>query len=217
MSLSLVVGNKNYSSWSLRAWLAMRQAGLDFDEIRIKLDQPDTNAAILVHTPSGRVPCLLDGDITVWDSLAICEYVNETYLDGALWPRSREARAHARALVAEMHSGFMPLRSHMSMDIRSRLPDKGRAALARAGRRARMSHASRRCGPDACSASAGRCCSATFSIADAFFAPVVTRFATYAVPLSAPLMSYANAVMALPAMQQWVAAAHAEPEVLYDH
>jgi glutathione S-transferase len=216
MSLSLVVGNKNYSSWSLRAWLAMRQAALDFEEIRIKLDQPDTNATILVHTPSGRVPCLLDGDITVWDSLAICEYVNETYLDGALWPRSREARAHARALVAEMHSGFMPLRSHMSMDIRSRLPDKGRAALARADVAADVARI-QAMWAGCLQRFGGPLLFGTFSIADAFFAPVVTRFATYAVPLSAPLMSYANAVMALPAMQQWVAAAHAEPEVLYDH
>jgi glutathione S-transferase len=216
MSLSLVVGNKNYSSWSLRAWLAMRQAALDFEEIRIKLDQPDTNATILVHTPSGRVPCLLDGDITVWDSLAICEYVNETYLDGALWPRSREARAHARALVAEMHSGFMPLRSHMSMDIRSRLPDKGRAALARADVAADVARI-QAMWAGCLQRFGGPLLFGTFSIADAFFAPVVTRFATYAVPLSASLMSYANAVMALPAMQQWVAAAHAEPEVLYDH
>jgi glutathione S-transferase len=201
MSLTLVIGNKNYSSWSLRAWLALRQAGLEFDEIRVKLDQPDTNANILVHTPSGRVPCLLDGEITVWDSLAICEYVNETYLDGALWPRNPEARAHARAIVCEMHSGFPALRTHMSMDIRSRLLDKGRAALGKPGVatdvariQAMWTGCLQRFG--------GPLLFGSFSIADAFFAPVVTRFATYGVPLAAPLMSYANAVMALPAMQQ---------------
>jgi glutathione S-transferase len=216
MSLTLVIGNKNYSSWSLRAWLALRQAGLEFDEIRVKLDQPDTNANILVHTPSGRVPCLLDGGITVWDSLAICEYVSETYLDGALWPRNPEARAHARAIVCEMHSGFPALRAHMSMDIRSRLPDKGRAALGKPGVatdvariQAMWTGCLQRFG--------GPLLFGSFSIADAFFAPVVTRFATYGVALAAPLMGYANAVMALPAMQQWVVAAHAEPEVLYDH
>ena len=216
MSLTLVIANKNYSSWSMRAWLALRQAGIDFEEIRIKLDQPDTNANILVHTPSGRVPCLLDGDITVWDSLAICEYVNETYLDGALWPRNREARAHARALVAEMHSGFMPLRTHMSMDIRSRYPEKGRAALGKAEVAADVARI-QAMWTGCLQRFGGPLLFGTFSLADAFFAPVITRFATYGVPLAAPLMSYANAVMALPAMQQWVAAAHAEPEVLYDH
>jgi glutathione S-transferase len=216
MSLALVVGNKNYSSWSLRAWLALRHFGLEFDEIHIKLDQPDTNANILVHTPSGRVPCLLDGEITVWDSLAICEYVNDNYLYGGMWPRGREARAHARAVVCEMHSGFMALRTHMSMDIRSRLPDKGREALRKAEVAADVARI-QAIWTGCLQRFGGPLLFGNFSVADAYFAPVVTRFATYAVPMPAPLMNYANEVLELPAMQQWVEAAHAEPEVLYDH
>jgi glutathione S-transferase len=215
MSLTLIVGNKNYSSWSLRPWLAMRHAGLAFDEVPIRLGQPDTTAQILRHSPSGRVPCLLDGALAVWDSLAICEYVNEQYLDGGLWPADAGARARARSVVAEMHSGFAPLRTHMPMDIRSRKPDKGAQALARADVAADVRRI-QQIWTECLAACGGPLLFGSFTAADAFYAPVVTRFRTYGVPLPAPLAAYGDAVFALPAMQQWTAAAAAEPETLDD-
>ena len=122
MSRVLVIGNKNYSSWSLRAWLALKVGGVAFEEKRIALDRPQTKAEILAHSPSGKVPCLIDAGLVVWDSLAICETANERYTAGALWPTDADARAHARAVTAEMHSGFAALRTHMPMDIRVRAP-----------------------------------------------------------------------------------------------
>jgi len=126
MSLTLVIGNKNYSSWSLRAWLAMKQAGIAFNESSVLLARPESREKILRYSPSGRVPCLIDGELTVFDSLAVCEYVNEQHAHGTLWPRDVAMRARARAVVAEMHSGFAALRTHMSMDIRSRHADKAK-------------------------------------------------------------------------------------------
>jgi glutathione S-transferase len=215
MSLTLVIGNRNYSSWSLRPWLAMKQAGLAFEEVRILLNRTDTKAQILRHSPSGRVPCLVDGALAVWDSMAICEYVSERYAGGSLWPRDVGQRARARSIAAEMHSGFAALRTHMSMDIRGRYPERGAAALARpdvAADVARIQSIWTDCLGD----SGGPFLFGDFSIADAFYAPVVTRFRTYAVPLPAELGAYSDATFALPAMQQWVAAAVAEPETLDD-
>ena len=215
MSLTLVIGNRNYSSWSLRPWLAMKQAGVAFEEVRILLHQPDTKKQILRHSPSGRVPCLVDGALAVWDSMAICEYINEQYADGSLWPHDVGRRAHARSVTAEMHSGFAALRTHMSMDIRGRYPDRGVAALARADVAADVARI-RSIWTDCLAASGGPFLFGGFSIADAFFAPVVTRFRTYAVALVAPLSQYSDAVFALPAMQAWVAASAAEPETIDD-
>jgi glutathione S-transferase len=213
MSLTLVIGNKNYSSWSLRPWLAMKQAQIAFDEVRIPLQQPETTAQIRRYSPSARVPCLIDGTLTVWDSLAICEYVNEQYAQGALWPREVATRARARAVVAEMHSGFGPLRTHMAMDIRSRHTELGAAARARHDVEqniARIHEIWNEC----LAASGGPLLFGAFSIADAFFAPVVTRFRTYGVPLSTRLAAYSDAVSALPAMREWIATATAETEVI---
>jgi glutathione S-transferase len=215
VSLTLVIGNRNYSSWSLRPWLAMKQAGLAFDEVRITLSRPDTTTQILRYTPSGRVPCLVDGALAVWDSMAICEYVNEQYADGGLWPHDVGRRARARSVAAEMHSGFAALRTHLPMDIRARRPDLGVAALARAQVAAEVARI-HGLWSDCLAASGGPFLFGGFSIADAFFAPVVTRFRTYAIPLPALLARYSDAVFALPAMQQWVAAAAAEPETLDD-
>jgi glutathione S-transferase len=212
MSLQLVIGNKNYSSWSLRPWLAMKQAGIGFDEINVLLQQPDTTERILRYSPSGKVPCLIDGELTVFDSLAICEYVNEHHVDGALWPRDPVSRARARAVAAEMHSGFQALRTHMPMDIRSRWPDKGAAAERRRDVAADIERI--RSVWSECLTQGGPMLFGSFSIADAFYAPVVTRFATYGVELSPLLSAYSESVLALPAMQQWIAAARAEPEVI---
>ncbi|MCE2970690.1 MAG: glutathione S-transferase family protein [Burkholderiales bacterium] len=211
--MKLVIGNKNYSSWSLRPWLAMKMAGVAFEELRIVLDRPDTKGNIRAVSPSGKVPCLLDGDLTIWDSLAICEYVNETYAAGRLWPAERGARARARAVSAEMHSGFTALRLHMPMDIRSRHAERGAQAQARAEVAADIE---RICAiwSEALQGSGGPWLFGEFSIADAMYAPVVTRFATYGAPLPAPLAAYSAQVFAAAPMQQWVAAARAETETI---
>ncbi len=212
MNLTLVIGNKNYSSWSLRPWLAMKQAGIPFIEEQILLQRPETRREILRYSPSGRVPCLIDGALTVFDSLAICEYANERYANEVLWPRDISARARARAIAAEMHSGFVALRTHLPMDIRARLSDKGAAALERedvAADIARIQAVWTECLNDG-----GPMLFGGFSIADAFYAPVITRFVTYGVKLSPLLAAYSESVRMLPAMKQWIAAAAAETETL---
>ena len=220
MALTLVIGNKNYSSWSLRPWLAMSMAGIAFDELRIPLDQPDTKANILRHSPTGKVPCLLDagaeGTLTVWDSLAICEYVNETHASGRMWPAERRARARARSTAAEMHSGFAALRTHMSMDIRARKFERGAAAQEREDVAADIARIRALWG-EALAASNGPFLFGDFSIADAFFAPVVMRFVTYGVELAPALAGYRDRVIGLAPMQRWIAAATAETEDLGDH
>ena len=214
--MKLVIGNKNYSSWSLRPWLAMKMAGLAFDEERIPLDQPDTKARILRHSPAGKVPCLIDGDLTVWDSLAICEYVNETHAQGRMWPADRAARATARAVTAEMHAGFAALRTHLSMDIRARKPARGAEAQRRADVQADIARIVA-IWTAALDAGGGPMLFGDFCIADAFYAPVVTRFSTYGVALPPRLAAYSERILALPPMRAWVAAAQAEVEELTDH
>ena len=213
MSRTLIIGNKNYSSWSLRAWLALREAGVAFDEHRIALDRPQTKAEILRHSPSGKLPCLVDGALVVWDSLAICETANERYVAGALWPADADTRAHARAVTAEMHAGFAALRTYMPMDIRSSRHDTGAVAAKRADVSADIAriHA---IWSDCLARSGGPLLCGAFSIADAFFAPVVTRFRTYGVILPPTLAAYADRVLGLAAMRQWVEAACLESEVI---
>jgi glutathione S-transferase len=199
----LVIGNKNYSSWSLRPWIAMKVLGLKFEEKRIPLDQPGTKQAILEHNPAGKVPCLIDGANVVWDSLAILEYLAETR--PALWPADAAARARARSVSAEMHSGFVAVRTHMPMNVRGRYPGKGRSAevddeLARIDQ--------------IWSAAKKPLLFGAFCAADAMFAPVVFRFRTYEPPLSAASRAYLEAMLALPAMREWSASAEREAEVL---
>jgi glutathione S-transferase len=213
MPLTLVIGNKNYSSWSLRAWLAMKVAGVAFDEILIALDEPASRANILKHSPSGRVPCLIDGDLTVWDSLAICEYINETQARGRMWPAQVSSRAQARSVAAEMHSGFAALRAHLPMDVRARHPDRGAAALVRPDVAADVRRV-QDIWLECLARSGGPFLYGAFSIADAFFAPVVTRFVTYGVTLPPALGNYSERVLELPALREWIAAAQAEPEVI---
>lgn len=208
---SLVIGNRNYSSWSLRPWLAMKWANIAFDEIIIPLDEPTTREEILKQTPSGRVPVLKHGAMTIWDSLAICEYLAEQVPTAHLWPSDATVRAIARSVSAEMHSGFTALRDHMPMNIRSRFPDQGRA-LGVTEDVNRITAIWRRCrqrfGAD------GDFLFGQFSIADAMFAPVVTRFQTYAVETDTAAQDYMAAVLDLPAMQEWVAAAGREPWII---
>jgi glutathione S-transferase len=207
----LVIGNRNYSFWSLRPWLLLRQAGVDFEELRLPLDTPEFAARIAVHSPSRRVPVLRDGELRVWDSLAICEYANERWLGGSGWPADPVARAVARSAAAEMHSGFTALRTRLPMDSRRR-PDAYRwDAAAQADidrvqalwRELRAAH-----GGDDDFLCGG------FGIVDAMYAPVAIRFAGYGVPLDGVSQAYVDALLALPAMREWRAGAEAEVEVV---
>lgn len=206
--LKLVIGNKNYSSWSLRPWLALRQAGATFAEEMIALRQPDTRTRILAFSAAGRVPVLIDGDVTVWESLAICEYVAELFPQAGLWPDERQARAICRSVATEMHAGFAPLRQALPMDYRATLalPALDAAVaddIARIQAVWRM--ARERFG------AGGPFLFGRFSVADAMYAPVVTRFNTYGVALDEVARAYCTAILALPAMREWLDAARTEP------
>ncbi|RJG04932.1 glutathione S-transferase family protein [Noviherbaspirillum cavernae] len=206
--LKLVIGNKNYSSWSMRPWVAMKAFGIPFEEVRIGLDRPDTGSRIAQYSLAGRVPVLIDGETSVWDSLAICEYLAEQFPDKAWWPRDVASRAMARSMCAEMHSGFTGLRSAMWMNIRANFPGKGRTTEAQADI-GRISEIWETCltrsGPH-------RFLFGDFSIVDAYFAPVVMRFRTYGVALAPALQAYVNRVIAHPAVAQWMREAEAEGE-----
>jgi glutathione S-transferase len=208
-TLTLVIGNKNYSSWSLRPWLLLRQSGIPFSEVRIPLYRPDTLDELRAWSPSGLVPLLQDGECKVWDSLAIAEYLNERFPELQLWPADSAARAMARSVSAEMHAGFGALRQAMSMNIRGRYPEQGRTPeclrdIARI--QAIWNDCRSRHGAD------GDFLFGHFSIADAMYAPVALRFQTYAVALEGAARDYAETMLALPAMQEWIAAAMTETE-----
>lgn len=207
----LVIGNKNYSSWSLRPWLLLRHFGVEFSEIRLLLDTPEFFAEIGRYSPSGKVPALQDGGLSIWDSLAICEYVNERWLAGRGWPKDMQARAMARTAAAEMHSGFVALRSQLPMNSRRR-PDTYRwdeAAQRDIDRvQALWRELRQRYGE------AGDFLFGEFSIADAMFAPVAIRFDGYGVPVDEIAMRYMQALFALPAMREWREAAEAETELV---
>ena len=210
--LTLYIGNKNYSSWSLRPWLALKQAGVVFDEVVIPLYQPGSREEILKHSPSGHVPVLKHGDVAVWESLAICEYLAETVPAAGLWPRDRVARAVARAVSSEMQAGFAALRSHLPMNIRTSVPERGVTPEVQLDIN-RIMAIWRDCRTRFGDGS-GDFLFGSFTIADAMYAPVVTRFRTYRIALEDPARTYCDAIMALPAMQEWVAAAGNEPMVL---
>jgi glutathione S-transferase len=211
MSLHLVIGNKNYSSWSFRPWLAMRVAGIAFEETVISINAVDFKARVTALGGSGRVPVLVDGTVRVWESLAILEYLAEKFPDAGLWPRDVAARAHARAVANEMHSGFLPLRRHLPMNVarpvKSRALDPDTAKdVARIGKiwtDCRLKYAAD-----------GTFLFGRFGAADAMFAPVVWRFYTYAVEVSPTVRDYMRAVMALPAWNEWRDAARRESWVL---
>ncbi len=203
----LAIGNKNHSSWSLRPWLALKAAGVVFDEQLIPLRQPDSKARILAFSPAGKVPALKIGGLLLWDSLSICEYVAETYPQAGLWPADAEARAVARSVAAEMHSGFMGLRRDLSMDIQRRLPLPALADDA-CGDIARVLAVWNECRAEY--GKAGPYLFGGFSIADCMYAPVVTRFRTYGYGLDAVCQAYSDAVFAHPAMAEWCKAAEAE-------
>jgi glutathione S-transferase len=209
MAITLVIGNKNYSSWSLRAWLLLREAGIDFREQRIALDEPGTARELAAVSPAARVPVLLTKDEVIWDSLAIAETLAERHPDKQLWPADPAARAHARSISAEMHAGFAALRQQMPMNCRAtgrKVPqtcelevDIGRVADI-------WSDCGRRYG--------GGWLFGKFSIADVMYAPVVLRFRTYDVEVPQAARSYPAEVLKSAAVAEWVAAAEAETEVI---
>ena len=203
--MKLVIGDRNYSSWSLRPWLLMKQAGLPFEEIAIRLRESNTKAEIYKHSPSGKVPCLIDGEAVVWDSLAICEYIAE--VAPAMWPAKRQVRAEARSVCAEMHSGFGALRHSMPMDVHASKPFDGRTAdvIADIKRIVDIWESCR-----SRFAASGPFLFGHFSVADAMFSPVVWRFLTYAVDLPPASRAWVETMCALPAMQEWKAGAIAE-------
>ncbi len=216
--MQLVIGNKNYSSWSMRPWVLMKQAGIAFEEVKLRFDAftPDSEfkTRLARISPAGRVPVLLDGELAVWDTLAIAEYLAERFPALQLWPADAAARARARSVCAEMHSGFGALRSAFPMNIEARLPEVGRRMLAeqaavRADRERLVQMWS-----GLLEASGGPLLFGAFTIADAYFAPVVMRFVTYGVPLPSHIAAYVERVRALPGVAAWVADALAEQDFL---
>ena len=207
----LVIGNKNYSSWSLRPWLLLRHHGVDFEEVRLPLDTPEFARGIAAWSATRTVPAMRHGDLAIWDSLAICEYANEAFLDGAGWPRELDVRALARAACAEMHSGFVALRTRMPMNCRRRMQGLALSAEVRRDiervlavwRNCRTRHGA-----------AGPFLFGTFSIVDAMYAPVALRFRTYGIEVDDNARTWMAALLGIPAMQEWLQAAAAEPESL---
>ena len=212
MALKLVIGNKNYSSWSMRPWLALRANNIAFDEVFIPLYAGDADKKrILSFTHSGKVPALIDGDVTIWDSLAIIEYLAERFPEAQLWPEDRARRAHARSISAEMHSGFMALRNECGMNLHRpiravALSDDANANVARI--QAIWAECHQRYGK------AGPFLFGAFSGADAMFAPVVYRFRTYAIPVQGDARHYVDAMNSLPAFQEWTRDGLAETLVI---
>jgi glutathione S-transferase len=211
MGLHLVIGNKNYSSWSMRPWIAMRVLGIPFDETVLPLFTPQFKARLAEISGTGKVPALIDGDVHVWESLAILEYLAEKFPAAGLWPADSAARAHARAISNEMHAGFQPLRKHLPMcmwrPVETRhLTSEVAVNVKRID--AMWSDARARFG------AGGPFLFGKFGAADAMYAPVVSRFHTYAVDVSAPARAYMDAVRALPAWKEWETAALKEEWVL---
>jgi len=209
VALILVIGNKNYSSWSLRPWFLMKHFGIEFDEVKLSLDTPSFAEQIGQWSPSGRVPVLLDDGVAVWDSLAIAEYVNETRLDGRGWPDSPARRAAARSVVAEMHAGFAAMRSELPMNVRR---PQGTVTMSAAAMRdiERILDI----WSDCLTTSSGPFLFGAYSIADAFYAPVALRFQTYRVAMSSLVSGYHATMLAHPALREWCADAAAETEVV---
>ncbi|MCF8478284.1 MAG: glutathione S-transferase family protein [Pseudolabrys sp.] len=215
MALHLFIGNKNYSSWSMRPWIAMKVAGIPFEETVISLNAPDFKPRLLAVSGTGKVPTLIDGEIKVWESLAILEYLAEKFPEAGLWPKQAGARAHARVVATEMHGGFIPLRQSMPMNMwrpvikRELTPEAAdnvkRIEAMWADCRARFGEKAEHAGPFLF----GR-----FGAADAMYAPVVARLHTYDIAVGVGTRAYMDAVRALPAWREWHAAAVKEPWVL---
>lgn len=217
--MKLLIGNKNYSSWSMRPWVLLKQAGIPFEEVMLRFDEMGPGSPfkrrVREVSPAGRVPVLLDDDgLAVWDTLAICETLAEKFPQEALWPRDRVARARARSVTAEMHSGFSALRTHFPMNIEASLPEVGERVLAaQADVRADVERVTA-LWEDALRASDGPFLFGRFCIADAFFAPVASRFATYGVTPAGAAGAYAARLLATPGVSAWVAEALEERDFM---
>ncbi len=209
--LKLHIGNKNYSSWSMRPWVLMTQAGIPFDEVVLRFDSFDPDSQFKrsaeALSPSGTVPVLVDGALVVWDSLAIAEYLAERFPESALWPQETRERALARSATAAMHSGFGALRSHFPMNIEALLPEVGARVLREQPDVVADLQRLQALWEGLLARHEGPLLFDRFSIADAFFAPVVMRLHTYAVPVSPRVAAYMKQVRALPGVQAWIAAA----------
>jgi glutathione S-transferase len=216
--LKLYIGNKNYSSWSMRPWVLLRQAGIPFEEIRVRFDSFDPGsqfkATLAGINPVGKVPVLVDGELAVWDSLAIAETVAEAWPDRRLWPQDRQARARARSVCAEMHAGFSALRTHCPMNIEARLPEIG--ALVWRDRPAVRADVERLVAmwTGLLRQHGGPMLFGEFGIADAYFAPVCMRLRTYALPVPAAVTDYIDRVSSLPGVADWIEGALAEQDFL---
>ena len=216
--LKLYIGNKNYSSWSMRPWVLLTQAGVPFEEVMVRFDSFDADSnfkkALQDATPTGKVPLLVDGDLAVWDTLAIAEYVAEQYPDKHLWPADKAARARARSICAEMHSGFTALRGNCPMNIEASLADTG--ALIWRDKPAVRADVQRLV--DMWSAllqeHGGPLLFGAFTVADAYFAPVCMRLKTYALPVPHAIAAYVERVRMLPGVQAWTQQALAEKDFL---
>jgi glutathione S-transferase len=214
--MKLYIGNKNYSSWSMRPWVLMKQAGIAFDEVMLRFDSMTADSAFkreaLRVNPVGKVPVLVDGDLAVWDSLAIAEYLAERFPDKALWPTDRRARARARSVCAEMHSGFGAMRDHLAMNIEASMPAIGEMLLKeRQDVRADVARVIA-LWSELLETHGGPLLFGSFTIADAFYAPVVTRLRTYGVPVPQAVAAYMDRVIALPGVAAWIADALDEHE-----
>ncbi len=211
MGLHLVIGNKNYSSWSMRPWIAMKVKNIPFDETVISFDDPDFKPRLAKISGTGKVPALVDGEVNVWESLAILEYLAERFPQVGLWPQAPAARAHARAIANEMHAGFVPLRRELPMNMWRPVQKRDLSADAAANVKridAMWSDCRARFG------AGGPFLFGAFTAADAMYAPVVARLHTYAVEVGAPARAYMDAMMALPAWKEWTAAALKEEWVV---
>jgi glutathione S-transferase len=216
--LKLYIGNKNYSSWSMRPWVLLTQAGIPFEEVMVRFDSFDADSTfkktLTALSPTAKVPLLVDGDLAVWDTLAIAEYVAEQYPDKHLWPTERASRATARSICAEMHSGFTALRGNCPMNIEADLADTGALIWRdKPGVRADVQRIVSMWSA-LLQEHGGPMLFGAFSVADAYFAPVCMRLKAYALPVPAPIAAYIERVGALPGVQAWVAGALTEKDFL---
>jgi glutathione S-transferase len=213
MPYRLVIGNKNYSSWSLRAWLFLKESAIPFTETRIPMFTPDWAREIARYTPARRVPVLIDGDVSVWDTTAIFQYIRERHPDAVGWPKDEKARAHAQSISGEMHSGFLAIRDQLPQNIRARrrrdASELSSGCLAQIRRVDEIwSECRNRYGQS------GDWLFGEFCLADVMYTPVALRFATYGIPISDSAQEFQRAVSARPAVREWIAAATAEPEAI---
>jgi glutathione S-transferase len=217
MALQLVIGNKNYSSWSMRPWVLMTQLGMPFEEVKLRFDFDEDSAfrqAVARYSPAGRVPILVDDGFAIWDTLAIAEALHDRFPAAGVWPEGLKDRARARSLCAEMHAGFGALRSHCPMNIEASLPEVGRQVWAEQEAVRRDVARIEQMWTEALQASGGPMLFGSFGAVDAYFAPVVMRLRSYQLPVSAAVQAYGERLVAVPGVKRWIDDALAEQDFL---